>query len=546
LRTPIVIAAVVGLIGIAALAVRAVAANVSGCSGGIRLTVAAAPEVEPAVREAAERWVQSTPRVNGQCVGVQVRAAEPADVANLLAVRAGGSINVAADPVPTPSDADVPAAWIPDSSSWIVRMQTVNREAFDPDTPSIALSPVVFAMPEAVAAATKRPVGRAELLGLMQKVGAGTLKVAAVEPRRNSASLVGAALLRDAIVTDPKKLVDMVRAYRAVNVAPDTGTLLKSFAANQVAPMSEQAVLAFDNADPAPAIPLAAVPVEPAIALDYPYAIVNGKPRAVMEAAEQFRNALAGATNLDVFAKRGFRAPDGTTGAGFPAGHGASAGQLLAQPFADPAKVADVLSNWTATKSPSRVLTLVDVTASMNKPIVVKGGAASRLDVLRKTAVDGLRLFTDDSQLGLWAFADSHREVVPVGELGAAQRGRLTTAVNAATASPSDVCGLYEAVLAAYKSLKDGYQEGRSNTVVVFTDGANSKAGMTMEQLELELERATDPTRPVRVVLLGIGPEVDQAELDEIAQRTGGKAFSVQDPEQIGTIFLEALLRTNS
>jgi hypothetical protein len=546
LRTPIVIAAVLAVLGGAAIAVRTVAANANGCSGGIRLTVAAAPEIEPAVREAATRWAQSNPKVNGQCVGVQVRAAEPADVANLLAVRAGGSINVAADPVPTPSESDVPAVWLPDSTSWIVRMQSVNREAFDPNAPSVALSPVVFAMPEALAAGVKRPVGPAELLGLLQKVGAGTLKVAAVEPRRNSASLVGAALLRDTIVTDSKKLVDMVRAYRAVNVAPDTGTLLKSFAPNQVAPMSEQAVLAFDNADPAPALPLAAVPIEPAIALDYPYAIVNGKPRAVMEAAEQFRNALASDANLDVFAKRGFRAPDGTTGAGFPAGHGASTEQLLAQPFADPAKVADVLSNWTATKSPSRVLALVDVTSSMNKPIVVKGGAASRLDVLRKTAVDGLRLFTDDSQLGLWAFADTHQEVVPVGQLGAAQRGRLTAAVNGATATAGDVCGLYEAVLAAYKSLKDGYQEGRSNTVVVFTDGANNKAGMTMEQLELELERATDPTRPIRVVLLGIGPEVDQKELEQIAQRTGGKAFSVQDPDQIGTIFLEALLRTNA
>jgi Ca-activated chloride channel family protein len=89
------------------------------------------------------------------------------------------------------------------------------------------------------------------------------------------------------------------------------------------------------------------------------------------------------------------------------------------------------------------------------------------------------------------------------------------------------VCGLYETVLAAYRALQDGYQEGRSNTVVVFTDGSNSKAGMSLETLQLELERATDPTRPVRVVLLGIGPDVHRDELEAIAATTGGRAFVV-------------------
>ena len=78
-------------------------------------------------------------------------------------------------------------------------------------------------------------------------------------------------------------------------------------------------------------------------------------------------------------------------------------------------------------------------------------------------------------------------------------------------------------MLAAYKALKEGYKEGRSNTVVVFTDGANSKPGMSLETLKLELERATDPTRPVRVVLLGVGPDVRQQELAEIAAATGGR-----------------------
>jgi hypothetical protein len=186
----------------------------------------------------------------------------------------------------------------------------------------------------------------------------------------------------------------------------------------------------------------------------------------------------------------------------------------------------------------------------MNRPMVVRSGAVSRLEVLRKTATEGLNLFTDDSELGLWAYAaglpggKDYQEVVPVAQLNKGQRARLTTAVSAAKAAPTDVCGLYETVLAAYQSLKDGYKEGRSNTVVVFTDGANSKPGMSLETLKLELERATDPTRPVRVVLLGVGPDANKQELDAIAAATGGRAFVVQDPDQIGNIFLQALIRS--
>jgi hypothetical protein len=199
------------------------------------------------------------------------------------------------------------------------------------------------------------------------------------------------------------------------------------------------------------------------------------------------------------------------------------------------------------------VLTLVDVTSSMNQPIVLSNGAAiSRIDLLRKAASDGLKLFTDDSELGLWAFAAGppgavdYREVVPVGALDSAQRTRLNTALSSAATSPTNTCGLYQSVLAAYKTLRDGYRPGLSNTVVVFTDGTNSKPGMSLEAFETQLELATDPTRPVRVVLLGIGPDVNQAELADIARRTGGRAFAVKDPEQIGTIFLEALLRPTS
>ncbi|HTJ39146.1 MAG TPA: substrate-binding domain-containing protein [Dactylosporangium sp.] len=544
LRTPVIVVAVaVALVAVALVTVRVVSGAGGSCSGGVRLLVAAAPEIEPAVREVADRFAAGKPEVGGDCVQVQVKAADSADVAGLLAARAGGGVVPGASAAPSPAPADVPTVWIPDSSAWLTRVQGVDREAFDAQVTSVASSPVVFAASEPVATALgSRTVGAAQVGTLLGKVSAKQLQIGSVDPRRSTAGLAGAGLLYDSIVTDPKKLVDMVRAYRSIALASDQPALLKNAAGGQAVITSEQQVLTSSAAD------LVALPLDPAVTLDYPFAMVAGQPPASLAAAEMLRAALVNA-DRGALARRGFRGADGSTGAAFPTGHGVSQGEAQVRPLTDERKITDVLGYWNATTAPSRVLTLVDVTSSMNRPIV-KGGPA-RLEVLRKTATDGLGLFTDDSELGLWAYASGlpggkdYQQVVPVSQLNTGQRARLTSAVAAAKAAPTDVCGLYDTVLAAYQSLKEGYKEGRSNTVVVFTDGSNSKSGMSLETLQLELERATDPTRPVRVVLLGIGPDVHKEELDAIAATTGGRAFVVQDPEQIGNIFLQALIRSS-
>jgi hypothetical protein len=49
-------------------------------------------------------------------------------------------------------------------------------------------------------------------------------------------------------------------------------------------------------------------------------------------------------------------------------------------------------------------------------------------------------------------------------------------------------------------------------------------------------------TRPIRVILLGLGPDADLAQLEAIATATGGGAFHLNDPDEIALVFLRALL----
>jgi Ca-activated chloride channel homolog len=556
-RGLVAMAAVAGLSVLTIIAVRAVAADAKGCGSGVKLTVAAAPEVAPIVQKVATSWVETNPRVGNQCVGVQVNAMAPADVAVVLAAHAGGRINIGGSPAPAPTDAQVPAAWIPDSVSWLGRVQAINRDAFDPEFFSLAMSPVVLAAPDPVAQALQngkpRKFGIPDLAKLLERVVRGTdksLHIGLAEPRRDTAGLAGAVLLHDAVVNNPAQLPALVGTYRTVKLAPDQASLLKGFGTTHaIAPMSEQAVLAYDAAGPA--VPLTAISLEPTMALDYPYAVVTGKPRAITRAAEMFRGALNGPDVRELLTKAGFRAQDGTADPGFPVGHGVTADPIVGISLDDPTKIADVVSIWTASKTPSRILAMVDITASMNTPMILPNGTpATRMQVLQQAAVDGLKLFTDDSEAGLWAYAvqlgpnRDFREVVPIGELNPAQRARLGAAVASTQAAPTDVAALYDTLLAAYQVMKDGYRADRSNTIVVFTDGRNTKpGGTTLDDLQLGLEKLADPTKPIRVVLLGIGPDVNLTELETIAKATGGKAFQVSDPSKIGSIFLNALLR---
>jgi hypothetical protein len=221
-------------------------------------------------------------------------------------------------------------------------------------------------------------------------------------------------------------------------------------------------------------------------------------------------------------------------------------------PLDDSEKIADVVSIWTASKTPSRVLALIDVTASMATPMTLPNGViVTRMQVVQKASIDGLKLFTNDSELGRWEYAadmspgKDYREVVPIAPLDQAQRNRLDGAVAVSRPAPTDLCGLYSTLLDAYKVMQDGYRPDRSNTIVVFIDGRNNKPGsISPDQLETQFEMLADPRKPIRVILLGIGPDVDLNELNAIAKATGGKAFQVNDPTTIGTIFLNALLRT--
>jgi hypothetical protein len=84
--------------------------------------------------------------------------------------------------------------------------------------------------------------------------------------------------------------------------------------------------------------------------------------------------------------------------------------------------------------------------------------------------------------------------------------------------------------------------------VLILTDGKNDDdgRGVNRDALLAELAKMQDPNRPLPIVFIGMGPDVDVNELNAISKATGGQTFSTADPNKINEIFFAALSRVIS
>lgn len=541
------------------------------CSGETRLTVAAAPEIAPAIEAAAAAWVDGGAEADGICVAVAVSQPDPVDVAAVIAGRHGVSLAGVGQPNGTLASPDV---WVPDSSTWLLRLKNAASGFSPTNVTSIARSPVVLAMPEPVAASVGWPREEITWNSLLDQFTKGTsLKPGVVEPTRDAAGLSGLVALSaaarslgangssEASTAVLRALASGKSALRQDLLAKfprsaDPATVASSLSA---APLSEEDVVQYNAAKPP--IPLAALYIEPApFSLDYPYAVMPGTDPVKTKAAEGLFRVLTTSDFKNRLGAQHLRAADGTWGTGFeaPTGAPSPAGtpQVTASPGTggsaaggfDPVQVEGLLSTWTTVTLPARMLAVIDVSGTMRGAVPSAGGA-SRMDITKAAATQGLGLFGDDWAVGLWIFSThmgggkDYRELVPIGPLSA-QRNQLVGALQSVAPKSGGDTGLYDTLLAGYKNVQDGWQAGRVNSMVVLTDGIGNDdpdGGIDLPGLLDQLGKTKDDKRPVQVIIIGLGDAMNRGPLDQIVKVTGGGVFVAEDPAKIGQIFLQAI-----
>ncbi|MCM4080674.1 substrate-binding and VWA domain-containing protein [Paractinoplanes hotanensis] len=543
-----------------------------GCTGSIRLTLAATSEVAPSIDQVAQRWVQEGANVDGTCVAVTV---SDVNSSTMAAAVAGEHKVVLAGVGTAPEAVKVPDIWVPDSSTWLLRLKSEAPGFVPSDSKPIAQSPIVLAMPKPVAEQVGWPnkkMGWAQLLQLMQT--STTLNTGIANPTLDSTGLAGLLAIGQAAGAGEKAQAAKVKAMQALagsasalrdeliqrfprsNDPNDIGTSLSA------APVSEENVVSYNAAKPP--VPLVALYLDPSpMPLDYPYAIMPEVDLQKQKAAAGLRTQLASATFKNALGAAGLRSPDGSFGAGFARPLGApdasppasntvggtgDNGGTAAAGF-DASALSQVIGSWNAITQPGRVLAVFDVSGSMNTKVPTANNQ-SRAAVTRRAAAAGLSMFSDKWAVGVWLFSTEMvgkrpwKQIVPISPL-ASSRTTLQESIGQIVPKEDGNTGLYDTVLDAYKEVKRTWQPGKVNSVILFTDGKNENDdGIKIEKLLSELKRLNDARKPVRLVIIGIGDQVSETELQTIVKATpAGGVFVTKDPAKMSSIFVEAIGR---
>jgi Ca-activated chloride channel family protein len=457
-----------------------------------------------------------------------------------------------------------------DSATFILRLNYDASGYVPTHGNSIAKIPVVVAMPVPVAEQAfgwpDKKLGWRDLVAQMSK--SNTVRTGIVDPTRDAAGLAGLLALGQAAGTGAQGQAAKVAALRALAAGSSTlrDDLLQKFPhstdANDVAsslsaaPLSEEDVISY-NADKPP-IPLAALYLDPTPPpLDYPFAVMPEVDLTKASAATGLRQALQKASFKDMLSTVGLRAADGTVGSGFAPPIGAPVpsapavasndGGTAAASGLDASVINQALGGWAAITLPGQVLAVFDVSGSMLEPVPTAGGA-TRAQVTQGAASQGLALFDDKWAVGVWLFSTElvgkrpWKELVPISPLTSA-RTQLQASISQIVPKKDGGTGLYDTALAAYRDVQNNWSAGRVNSVLLFTDGKNeNKDGITRASLISQLKKLNDPKRPVRMIIIGIGNEVDRNELQAITSATSdGGVFVAPDPAKISDIFLQAI-----
>lgn len=544
----------------------------AGCTGSVNLTVAASPEIKPAIEQVVTQWRQAGAQVDGTCVTVAVSEANSATIAG--AVSRDHSVTLPGLDE-APDAVQVPDVWIPDSSTWLLRLQTEAAGFLPSNVTSVAQSPLVLAAPEPVAEKLGWPnkkIGWNQLLANFNSDE--PLSVGIMNPTMDSSGLTSLLAISQSVgnssdaATQAKTRALTVLANNKSNLRQE---LMAKFPKSEVdigdsdsvslAPVSEADVVSY-NAQ-RPAVQLAAMYLDPNPApMDYPYTVM---PQVVDQQKSAAANALlqqlSTSSAKEALAEAGLRVPDGTYGAGFAAPMGApqassgvtssaaeSASGGTAAAAETGAALSAVIGSWIAITTPGRALTIFDTSGSMLEPVPTAGNA-TRAKVTQDAARTGLGLFSEKWSVGVWRFSTNengalpYRQLVPIRSLSTA-RSQLQDSINDLTPNKDGDTGLYATLLAGYRHVKKDWAPKKINSVILFTDGKNDfDDGIQEAAFSEQFAKEVDPTKPIRVILIGIGEGADANELQRIQaldEKNVG-VFIAKDPTTITTIFAQAI-----
>ncbi|MBM7788094.1 VWA domain-containing protein [Tenggerimyces flavus] len=501
------------------------------CTGSQEVAISVTPELEAPVRAITKQITDDKASVNDICLSFTVRGVTSIEVFNLLA---NGD-----------DESDTPNLWIPDSEAWLGRTGILGDRLL-PMKASMALSPLVVATTKAQAAQLRPIAGN---WADMTAKG----KVALADPDKSMTTLQALLGIRRTIRGDrveSRERIGRTIIERAQDRVKDLTEELgrASTGLKHAVPTSEQQFLKTAKANPDADL-TAIVPTTGTVMFDYPiYAVMLGNEDVeldpTIEAGKTLIRYAESEAGKKVLHDAGFRDSVSKT---VPDPKAVKLPPEL-KPVLAPTDADDILRTWAAVTLDPRLLTVVDVSGTMGSK--AEGSGSTRIELARQAAKTALTYYPNSAKFGLWIFSqnlgpndEDYRSLVEVNALDPVHRQNAVKALDGLPRQVAGNTGLYDTVLAAYRSARQNFESGRSNTMVLLTDGKDDNVSNTnLETLVRQLRNETTADKPIQVILVGLGPDADIGVLRQLADAMGGQAFKAQNTEDMQSIVIDALL----
>jgi hypothetical protein len=475
--------------------------------------------VASSVRPVLDKVVDSL-EGTANCVGVQATVADGSDAITLV-------------------EKTRPDVWIADDASWSNLLPPGILTKSPPTV--IATSPIFAVVP----AGAYLPADATTWAGLSTTLSERkALRLTLADPAVSGPSMVAAGALTASVGEEYGPLVAALNLMRAWQAGHTTAGPAPAWpTAGQVGLVTEQQVIHAGASRRYAVRALGGPTALQRISLSESQAASADTTRA--NSVARLKAALMTATAVHAFEAVGFRGP------GTQAAAPASASQLpsvkLRSTFPTTPEhfMFHVLTTWHPDRRRANLLVVVDVSGSMADP--APGTKTPLISLVSQGVQQVSALMPDDSRVGLWEFGArldaprDYRVLVADGSLDAVQRDRMNAAARKLKALKTGT-GLYDTILAAYRSQLADFSSDMPTEVMVFTDGRNEDDpnSISLSQLKKALA-GSDTTRHVQIGVLGFGNRLPAEALSAALAPVRGQVDTLSSAEDVLGAFVHAV-----
>jgi hypothetical protein len=223
---------------------------------------------------------------------------------------------------------------------------------------------------------------------------------------------------------------------------------------------------------------------------------------------------------------------------------------VVAKPFdvLQPHHLQHIFATWDPEDRRSNLLIVVDVSSPSGPSSSGRKSASSPLELLRSGSRQVAGLLPDGSRLGLWEVGPTfdpphaYRQLVPAARLDDELRTKVNQAVNNLAAHKAGP-GLFDAMVDAYRTVRDDYQTDMVNQVLVFTDDQNHDASNAAQvsSVAKRLASLADGSRPVHLSVVLLGNETGEKPLGDALKAVDAYVGSASGADDIEADFIHVV-----